>query len=113
MVNVIVDTIGNMAEWVRDISPMEVKVGSLLSQHCNSMRTTISRINAKFRDDGKDLWIKHWFNKPQGRLAILLITRTEHEETIKNIALKKRYEKELPQKFLDKGEYWPVGSWHR
>lgn len=112
MIDIRVESIENMAQWVRDIDFMEVKVGYITKEHFNSLKSTISRINRELKKDGKDLWVKHWFNRKQNRVAILLITREEAEKIKNNISLRKTYEKELPKGFFNKEEYWSIGSWH-
>lgn len=106
-----VDRIGNMSQWIRETGMNQIKIGIIASCQFGSINTIIARINSTYRDNGEDKWVKHWLNRKQCRVAIMLITRTEREETEKDITLRNRYDEHLPR-FFHNDDNWKVGTVH-
>ena len=107
------ENIENMAEWARNVSIGQLRIGYLPPESHDSFNSSTSRENGKFKAGGEDKWIKHWINKKQNRVAVYGMTRAEHEESEKKINNNNdEYDKILPQGFLDPTEEWEVGSWY-
>lgn len=107
------EKINDMAKWVRSVEINTLKIGYIDPKHYNSFNSTISRENRKYRQNGEDKWLWHKFNKKQNRVAVWAMTRTEHEESLKQIDNNdEEYKKKVPEGFFAPEERWCEGSWH-
>lgn len=107
-----VESIPKMAQWARNTSAGQMKIGDLPGEHHDSFGSTISRENGKFKDNVVEIWIMYWTNSHQGRVAVRGLSPEEYEQLQNDFTKRKQYEKELPEGFHDKCQYWAVGSWH-
>lgn len=107
------ESIHNMAEWLRSVEIGTLRIGCIKKKHYKSFNSTISRENRKYKKNGEDKWLWHKFNKKQQRVAVWAMTRTEHEESLKHISNNdEEYKKKVPEGFFDPEERWHRGSWH-
>lgn len=107
-----IEMIGEMAECLRSIAVGEMKLSYLDGDRYDSFNTSVTRQNAKYRNEDVDVWLMYMSNKSQNRFAVFAITRAEREAMKKDIRIRRNYEKKLPPGFYNKEEHWPPGTWH-